>query len=84
MSATGQERRAASPDEVIAWAGSDGPADAYSCKSRFTHRVERVRDGADCGEHTSFALAQKRLNRLVAMSNGRQAAADFRIVEVKP
>jgi hypothetical protein len=48
---------------------------------RFTHRVERVSTGANCGEHMSFELATKRVGRLVAMSNGRLTAADFRINE---
>jgi hypothetical protein len=51
---------------------------------RYTHRVVRVCDGADWGEHTSEALARKRLGRLLAMSNGKLTAADFRIEGIRP
>lgn len=51
---------------------------------RYTHRVVRVSDGALCGEHTSVGLARKRRGRLVAMSNGKMTANDFRIEEMPP
>jgi hypothetical protein len=46
---------------------------------RYTHRVIRIRDGANVGEHTSEDLARKRVRRLVSMSKGRLTEAAFRI-----
>lgn len=44
-------------------------------------RVERVNDpGSDLGQHKTEAGALSRVRRLVAMSNGKRTAADFRIV----
>lgn len=55
---------------------------AKGAARRYTHRVIRVSDRTDCGEHTSLELARKRLGRLLAMSNGRHTETDYRIVEI--
>jgi hypothetical protein len=50
--------------------------------SKYTFRVERSNEpGTDCGQHKTLAAAQKRVARLVSMSNGKRTAADFRIVD---
>lgn len=41
--------------------------------------VVRVRDGAVVGEHSSEALARKRIKRLVSMSKGRLTEKAFKI-----
>lgn len=51
--------------------------------SKNEFRVERKGTEGDCGRHSTKALAEARVRRIVKMSNGRLAAEDFRIVEVK-
>jgi hypothetical protein len=51
---------------------------------KYTHRVIRLEDDEDVGEHTSEALARKRVDRLVSMSRGKRTKADFAIVLIEP
>lgn len=41
--------------------------------------VIRISTGANCGTHSTWKLAVKRIHRLVAMSNGKLTTASFYI-----
>ena len=43
------------------------------------YKVIRIESNSDCGQHSTRELAEKRISRLVAMSNGKLTRADFRI-----
>jgi hypothetical protein len=49
---------------------------------KHTHRVIRISTGGNCGEHSSRALAEKRIGSIVAQSRGRLTHADFKIEEI--
>ena len=50
--------------------------------SKYNFRVEQVGNpGSDCGQHKTREAAEKRISRLVAMSNGKKSREDFRIVD---
>lgn len=50
--------------------------------SKYNFRVEQVNNpGSDCGQHKTREAAEKRIARLVAMSNGKKTREDFRIVD---
>jgi hypothetical protein len=50
--------------------------------SKYNFRVEQVGNlGSDCGQHKTREAAEKRIARLVAMSNGKKTREDFRIVD---
>jgi len=46
--------------------------------------VIRVADGAEVGEHSSEALARKRIRRYISMSRGRLTEDAFKIIGPVP
>lgn len=50
--------------------------------NKYPFRVVRVTDlTGDCGQHKTRAAAEKRVARLVSMSNGKRSTADFLIID---
>lgn len=50
--------------------------------SKFKFAVIDKRSGNNCGDHSTRELAERRIDRLVAISNGRMDASQFGVEEI--